>query len=446
MPTGITEVPAEVLITIASALCYHCERRHDPSRPLNIWDQRELLQKDNDGLRSLRSLCLTNKLLCSVAQPILYHHLSPFYWNWRVRTKPMLVPVMQTLLEIPSLADRLMDVDIRYIVSSEIETYNARRLLHALAQRFPVRNGLPGDNDSEIDIENLLMNYLLCLAPNLEILCLGIIPLWSFSTFSGAVRDGHTSGLHSLRTLSLTGPKTPETSGSFRGVGQILANAPNLQTLRLDLDYLPPSMFIQNLQKLELTVDFGRSELKEALRQCLRLQEFYFSGNTYSAHESAVGSEIIQALEPAQDTLRCLKIGYMNQTPCIKSVYSSIASLRQFRSLQHVDLSKGLGMFEQRSLYVLPARSESFVDMLPDSIEVFCPPCWPEALLGLADAVARGRFPNLRLLELEHGLSNFNAMIKSRSWAKSSIELRRILDTVGVDVTFARDRVTVYQD
>lgn len=483
MAPTLAELPTELLHIICASLCYHCQSQPRPgSRCLSMWDHREQLQREHaPGLRALRSLCLASKRLCGVAQPLLYHHLSPFYWDWRRRSKPLLLPFLQTISRVPGLADSTRELDVRYLIPAETRDYRLPSLLHRLLATLAPsliadkESSLLDVDTAESNLENLLVQVLLCSTPKLETACLGVLPGWEFPLLAAAAPIGkaqHADGelhstLSSLRTLSLTGPAVNSsnwTAGAFDGADTLLASAPNLTSLRLqELTYCPPSRLLRNVRRLELRhVLVSGAGLKNMLRECAQLEEFRYTGAPFDAgvtEKGPFGIEMVEALAPARDTLRCLEISYASPllAPCIKNTHPDIASLKGFTKLERINLSTGFGagasqpaLTSQLSTstgssphrFFLTFGRQSFADILPGSVRVFCPPCWPETILALAGA-RRGQceLPNLERVELEHGLSGFDAWLtRSSAWKRKRASLQDAFVDSGVDINFAEDR------
>lgn len=461
MGSNFIDLPSEVLYSVFANLCYHCRWSGSNTRPLNLWDQRESFRTERSGLETLKSLCLTNKLLYSVAQPILYHHLSPFYWNWNTRVTPLIVPFIRTLHQDPSLGEFTKALDMRYIIPAETEDSRLLPLLQSLAVKLQISPfHIPDDDLSENGLGKLIMNMLLCLTPNIETACLGIIPGWDFSLLASVLADKAqkmgTYPLQSLKTLSLTGPPVLRNMAAFRGIDTLLANAPNLQDLRLEeLTYCPPGHLIRNIRRLELHhVQLSDADMEEMLHHCTELQEFHYSDISYTSGvaetEVVFGTKIVEALKPASArTLRCLEISYANHAArCSKNTNTQIASLKDFVKLERINLStagpRTIHVSARRpdncSSHIGPLAEQSFSDILPRSVKVFCPPSWPEQIYDLAASVRRDEFPNLERLELEHDVSLYNTISRNRGWMRRRVELKDALIAVGVDVSFAEDR------
>lgn len=442
MAPSLVDLPPELLFMVCANLCYHCQSKCCGLRSLHIWDHRERLQEKLLGLEALRNLCLVSKLLCSVAQPILYHHLSPFYWDWRTRRCPLLIPFLRTIGQVPNLASGTKELDIRYILSVETKDRRLPALFRTLAPTLPGSKDWILDEDSASQLGNLLIKALLCSTPNLETACLGILPGWNFPLMAVEAHDKERLPLLSLKKLSLTGPAVLKCSSAFEGIDNLLASAPNLQVLRLqELTYYPPSCLLRKVRRLELcNVPISRTALKEMLRTCIDLEEFDYSGTSLDVgtrETGALGIEMVDALAPAIDSLRSLEISYTNYVPCIKNTHPEIASLKHFTKLERVNLSSGLGAVTMHKYpQYFAFGNQSFAEILPDSVQVFCPPCWPESIL----AINRHEFPNLRRIELEHGLSNVAAFSRSRAWTKTKATLKCALAAGGFDVSFAEDR------
>lgn len=443
----LAELPTELLYIICTSFCYHCQSKPRHSRSLSIWDHREKLQSEHLGLSALRSLCLANKLLCGVAQPLLYHHLSPFYWDWRDRCRSLLLPFLQTISRVPSLAESTRELDIRYIISVETRDYR----LPALLRRLLVSTLLADkdcvlDHLAEFNLENLLIQVLLCSTPKLETACLGILPGWKFPLMAAGAHDDERHSLLSLKTLSLTGPAVNSNLSVFDGIDKLLASAPNLRNLRLqELTYCPPSHLLRKVRRLEVChVPMSCASLRNMLRECTELEEFHYTGMSFDAGVTEMGTfsiEMIESLAPARNTLRCLEISYANHTPCIKNTHPEIASLKHFTKLQRINLSTGFGaVATQKQHQYFTFGRQSFAEILPDSVKVFCPPCWPETILALAASVQRKEFPNLERVELEHSLWNFGALSRSSAWKRKRANLKDAFIDVGVDINFAEDR------
>lgn len=448
MAPSLVELPTELLHSICTSFCYHCQSKCYCSRSLSIWNHREKLQNEILGLKALRNLCLVNKLLCSIAQPLLYHHLSPFYWDWRHRRSPLLLPFLRAISQVPSLAQSTRELDIRYILAVETRDYRLPDLLRSLDFTFSDSEDYQPDDNSESGLGSLLINALLCSAPNLETVCLGILPGWTFPllTAGGADKTRHLL-FQCLKTLSLTGPAVPRDLPAFDGIDNLLASAPNLRNLRLqELTYCPPSHLLRKVRRLELYhVPITGTSLNEMLQDCTELEEFHYTGTSFDAGTTEMGTfgiEMIDSLAPASNSLRCLEISYANHAPCIKNTHPDIASLKHFSKLERINLSTGLGAVAiQKQHQYFTFGAQSFADLLPDSVRVFCPPCWPESILALAASVTeRHEFPNLERVELEHGLSNLDAFSRSRSWTRRRADLKRAFMSSGVDVEFAQDR------
>lgn len=449
MAPSLAELPTELLYIICTNFCYHCKSKsHSHSRSLDIWDHREKLQSERLGLSTLRSLCLTNKLLSSVGQPLLYHRLSPFYWDWRDRRRPLLLPFLQTINRVPSLAESTRELDLRYIISVETRDYRLPALLRRLlASTLLADKDCVLDHLAEFNLENLLVQILLCSMPKLETACLGILPGWKFPLMActGAHHDERHVLLY-LKTLSLTGPAVNSNLPVFGGIDKLLASAPNLRNLRLqELTYCPPSHLLRQVRRLEVChVPMSSASLRDMLRECTQLEEFHYTGMSFDAgvtDRGAFGIEMIESLAPARDTLRCLDISYANHTPCIKNTHPDIASLKHFTKLQRINLSTGFGAVatpKQHQYFTF--GMQSFADILPDSVQVFCPPCWPDTILALAASVQRKEFPNLKRVELEHGLWNFGALSRSSAWRRKKATLKDAFVDIGVDVSFVEDR------
>lgn len=479
MIPSLVEFPTELLYIICTSFCYHCQLKCSCSRSLSIWNHRETLQNEILGFKALRHLCLVNKLLRSVAQPLLYHHLSPFYWDWRHRRSPLLLPFLRTISQVPSLADNIRELDVRYILAVETRDHRLPSLLRSLAFTFPDKKNRKSDDSTESDLGNHLINSLLCLAPNLETVCLGILPGWNFPLMAATGAD-HLHGeqrhaLQCLKTLSLTGPAVRQDPSAFDGIDNLLASAPNLRNLRLqELTYSPPSHLLRNIRRLELdhVPLCSGAHLRHMLQDCTELEEFHYTGPTLDADTTAemgggpFGSELLDALAPARPTLRCLEVRYAPQhlAPCIKNTHPAIASLKPFARLQRINLSTGLGVpvaiAKQHQFFALGAQTSCFADLLPASVTVFCPPCWPESILALGASVRRSSnnnnndddntsseerrdfLPHLERVELEHGLANVDALSRSRSWTRRRSDLQRAFVGSGVDVNFAQDRIS----
>lgn len=335
------------------------------------------------------------------------------------------------------MAKCVVELDIRYLIAAETHEGVLVPLLESLADTFHI--SLPKDwpNVPKNAIGNLIMSFFFCLAPNIETACIGLIPGWTFSNVSETAKSGRSTMLQSLKTLSLVGPPTPRSCTAYQGVNDLLSSAPNLQSLRLDaLTYTPPAHLVSNLRRLEIkNGEISHAALREMLKSCTQLQEFHYTRIFHDQSGSelrGLGSEIVEALEPSKNALRCLKIRYANQTPCIKNTNFNIASLKHFSKLEHLDLSMGLP--SEQKIWSIPG-TQAFVDMLPDSIRSFCPPCWPDDLLGLAEAVGQGRFEDLKKLELEHGLDPKGGILHSGSWTRKKHKLRTAMKVIGVDVT-----------
>lgn len=413
-----------------------------------MWDHRAHLQNESLGLVTLKNLCLVSKPFCGVAQPLLYHHLSPFYWDWRHRGNPLILSFLRTIHQIPSLAKSTRELDIRYILPVETKDHRLPALLRTLASTRSGDQDYMLDPNSESELGNLLIRSLLSLTPNLEMACLGILPGWKFPSMAAGdhVKEGHA--LLSLKTLSLTGPAVLRNPTAFQGIDSLITNAPNLLNLRLqELTYCPPSSLLRKVRRLELCrVPLSCTMLKKMLQECNELEEFHYFGASFDAGTTemgALGIEVVDALAPATGSLRCLEINYANHAPCIKNTHREIASLKQFMKLERLDLSTGLGAVAvQKYHQYFTFGNQSFADILPNSVKIFCPPCWPESILALAGSVDRREFPNLERIELEHGISNFNAFSKSSAWTRSRASFKRAFTDVSVDVSFAEDRNT----
>lgn len=426
-------------------------------------------------MEALKNLCLVNRLLCDVAQPVLYHHLSPFYWDWRHRISPLLLPFLQTISRVPSLAASTRELDIRYIIPAETNDYRLPALLRTLTSTLLDNDSCELDENPEAYLANVLVKVLLCSTPNLETACLGILPGWKFPLLQ-TVSNTHSNQRHallSLTTLSLTGPSIMSNAPAYAGLDNLLASIPNLQNLRLqELTYYPPSHLLRKVRRLELChVPISGTHLKEMLHECTALEEFHYKGISFDAgvtRMGPIGSELVDALSPAaSDTLRCLEISYANHTPCIKNTHPEIASLKHFGKLERLNLATGLGALGNntasiessygnhhtrsegdfgvsprglgRQQYLTFGKVACFEDILPDSVKVFCPPCWPESILALASSVvARKGFPSLERVEMEHDGQHLgpNWMTKARN----RDNLKTAFADGRVAVSFAEDR------
>lgn len=466
MATNLHHLPVELLNIICTSLCHHCQGKDDSrSRSLSTFHHRHTFLDESvqHGFKALRSLCLVNRRLRDVAQPILYHHLSPFYWDWTQRRSPLLLPFLRTIGQNPQLAGNTRELDMRSILPHESKDYRLPALLSSLASSFPGHQDhiQSQHSHSEAEHENALVEMLLCALPNLETACLGISAGWTFPIMAAAAGENGDPGRSalwlSLKAVSLVvGAAITGSPSVFSGIGSILANAPHLQDLRLEGELLVCGGGLpRTLRRLELhSVRMSCSDLARMLQDCTALEEFHsfgtssssssLSSDSSSADMGTFGEAMVAALAPASQSLQCLRVSHLDHVPCIKNTRpGGMPSLKHFAKLARIHLSTGLG---PAAAAVAPRRpqywafgQQSFADMLPDSVRVFCPPCWPESILALAASVERCEFPALERVELEHGLQGFGDFARSKCWKKRRADLASALTAVGVDVCFAQD-------
>ncbi|KAE8153223.1 hypothetical protein BDV25DRAFT_149886 [Aspergillus avenaceus] len=434
-------------------LGFHCGEAHPPEPP-NAYIHCDRQESDQPSWYSLKlqpllSLCLVSKRLLNIVQPILYHDFMPGYGDsWRsdiYAWDRRLTSFMRTVAHRRDLAALVKRIYIHpYLIQKfsgekgimEYDPMWHRDIFKVVRAEERKSIGEDEAQDTLRDVAHALgiqelqqlsvhdlVTVLIRELPNLDRCSFQIGPYHEEIVRRAGLCATGISGL-SIRTIdiSLRATSLSATHGNLFDLGRcantLLNASTSLKTLNLHMckgiSRRTPFPSLPNLESLRLTYSrLSERELEGLLGSCNSLRRFHYEAtycpftgynSSYDCSDhfqlsNAVGylARHRATLESLHFDLRCR--GHSQDGPDHRAVFS----FKEFTSLKHIFLN--LDEFHTRFWAGHPAEDpELFVRLIPHSIESVHLagritdqlPRLEGSLLGLAEAVSRGRFPSLR--------------------------------------------------
>ncbi|KAK7215114.1 hypothetical protein V2G26_003117 [Clonostachys chloroleuca] len=436
--TTLTSLPPEILQVIFSNFCEHCASIK--------WLDDAKKRPQSGGQAILRRLCKVSKLVCSIAQPILFHVFAfdVMRRDDHVRSfRRTAYFFLRSISMSPHLGGNVKALDINIAIKYSLCRCCVRSMSEAMNRDLKViLNSQQSDNGLAFSADQLLpdndhetiIQFMLALFPRLKSLTLSIPRDWRFDALS--TWYGNQGGpaprrfLESLRSAKFTLDRqegdtcTPEhrkcnhpTRESPVEMLLTTAASSTLETLHCTagaLDFLPD---LPRLQELCLEMRGSWSKLSPLLANIPTLLRFaYLSTNQHGP----LAREVEIALEPHKATLEVLQIDFcwtittspfdefLDWKPPADSRYQ-ITSLRSFSNLRYAALEANhiwnFAPVETETETQTETETETpsyknLSDFLPESLELlfldFEGTPAKELLLPLARAISEGEHINLR--------------------------------------------------
>lgn len=447
-PATLTTLPVEILSLILGYLCKHC------SRPADL----ELSDLD-DGKRALRSLCLVCRALRPAAQAFLVHSLWLRFGlrGFRKQKDDSNFAVLCTLIECPELAASVRKITLG---GSEMVLGPERLgvVRDAERKRTFCTGAAPSSDTDEVSFTRLTRDLFVSLTQNLTNLSFPLgfrrgenrtADLAAAVSFAKQTELVGGASLPNLQILTLF----PERGADFvlndPRISIFLSAAPNLRTLVIAqvadiidfvavgmdqsssashqahlgpfLDELPimhhlKSIHLQNCLVADDASGRNLAGLQTLLAIAPNLCRFQFSPGFNINFNTLAGSRVLSILEPFYDTLVDLGLRYSAAMSYLEGGTDSLHGISRFSKLQVLRLDEAAycrnrhpGQAEADSRNIdsgAPVAPECLTRILPQSVQVL----HLELMYGcteqhdalcLAAHIARGRFPNLRHVQIE---------------------------------------------
>ncbi|KAF5003311.1 hypothetical protein FDECE_10126 [Fusarium decemcellulare] len=396
-PLDLLDLPYDVVYSIFSKLCYHCQPRYVKIQDARI-DQPRDAQVDRKGLWSL---CLTSRAARRMAQPILFHYV----FHSRNYARTTLVKLIRTLHEQPHLGHHVKMVELGSVRGFCFTHEPPFSLQKQWAEFILVVARGAGLDVSHRELrayysKEILVELLLVMLPSLVELRLLIFRIWDWRFRHLARWQKRTVWMNrrflsSVKKMELVLSDTcPDRPSPVEKL--LIKAAPNLETLyctSAGLDGMPCLPQLHSLAVLEIWT--GKGEVRRALKKLPSLKRFSYM----TVWEIDIrSSDIFEALQDHEDTLEELSIRYnqfeYESWPHHPPQYSTL-SLGGFTRLKNLHIDQSLIWPRGDS----PAKVTTF---LPQNLETLFLDCVSfghdvedEAVFGLAEAIRQGGFKNL---------------------------------------------------
>jgi hypothetical protein len=292
------DLPVEIIRHICSMFCFHC------ATPIMLrmegYPYQEYLPCSWQGLNELSQTC---RLLCDIAQPMLYHHIP----------RCDVVLLLRTLLARPDLAAVVRSVSNEEYSWTGNPTADDIPWIEAAADRAgitvpPVWHVASGEWETHV-IE-FLFDLALAHVPHIEALhC--VVP--SDGRAGRCLRGPGNITFPSLRCMLLS---HWDTEGGFRLSPrcEVLKRAPNLQSLTTRMCYrVTPGLSMPSVTSLSFEQGFLTDrDLENALTMCPRLEDLSYDsgggnvGQYSDALDDVTPIQIIRTLTARDSTLKRL--------------------------------------------------------------------------------------------------------------------------------------------
>ncbi|KAF4462125.1 F-box domain [Fusarium albosuccineum] len=430
-PLNLLDLPYDVVYSIFSKLCYHCQPRDTKSKSTED-DETEHALADRRGLWSL---CLTSRASRRMAQPILFHHV----FHTRHNSQTTLVRLIRTLNEQPHLDKHVKMLELRSVRGHSLH-WDPPFYLKGEESRFiqkvtrSVRLGVPSRELHKYVDQETVMELLLVLLPSLVELRFVVPGSWYRSFRYLAKWHGKRVGadkhfLSSVKKMELLIGE--EVSGTYYSKGPdrgprptpieqlLISAAPNLETLSCSMGGLYDMPSLPRLQSLTLlVVGFRNGEIGRVLQNLPSLRCFSY---TSFGEFAPSGSEMCEALQSSKDTLEELLIrynGFEYDFGSDRPPWYLVPSLNDFTRLKHLSIDQDFVWWWKDSpaklTTLLPQGLETlFLDVLDrgwrDDTNIIFP---------LAKALYNGASTRLRGVIWGRGCSN-------RTYLEMDLELMR---------------------
>ncbi|KAJ3532493.1 hypothetical protein NM208_g8411 [Fusarium decemcellulare] len=440
----LESLPTEILHQICVAICSHCTKRRDYSRP---WDQLDYQRftEHRRETKSLRNLCLVSRRMNQVATPPLYHFFLEPTMDTSKTSWQRLLAALDTFAKRPNLA-----LHVKHVIMGGRVSLDASNmpLVHQIARGMGVALpenwqdpgskaysrpfiSLYGYETHEDRVEearcvmqhSFLVDLFLRSTGRLECLDLAVDhQLQIGKTFSPWTTLNALKELH-LRFSSI---RVGRWLG-FECVAGILLRAPNLQVLKVSGKVLPitfPDLQLKNLRHLEFCwCNLDWNDLRNMLRCCNELDTFIFSYPYHPDRGIPTPTRLITELTASHPALKRLEITERERCLYSQNPQDIIAptSFKALTELTHLRL-------DGFPRYSLPEREDPVVrstllDLLPPSLQVITlEKVSQNGLQVVQELVQQGSlaiFPNLTKL-LVYGSSLNNKPLGRIEWTPGS--------------------------
>ncbi|KFZ08095.1 hypothetical protein V502_09558 [Pseudogymnoascus sp. VKM F-4520 (FW-2644)] len=423
----LTDLPNETLDLIFSTFLNHQSIAPD------TYFRGTQQQSDERSWHSMQchalfSLSLVSKRIHDIALPILYNEFVPGYgdsWKSTLYTwDGRLTSFLRTIAQRPDLAALVKRI---YIHSHLVKSIGGKESQDGVEQAIRVL----GIENMSHQLSGELVTILISKLPNLK--------HFSLQTAINPIQDLTSQYLRverifvlPLTTIDINAFAATNTDGLFNleiCAGAILKRSKNLETLNLHMcggiqKYAPIPTF-PNLKTLRITHSrLNERDLEGLLSSCASLRTFVFeaTGRYIDVHRCRQDfgpgdhfklSDAVRHLTRHRATLKSLhldlRVEGFGYVPRKERASPPSFSLRDFTALEHLFLNsyRIYGEGERH----LRAESQLLVQFLPASIVSLhlegnsgdLLSRLAKGLLGLADAVSKGRFSRLKQVRCDAG-------------------------------------------
>lgn len=417
MASQLAELPTELLQHIATYLCSHCS------------------EIDHKGSQSaLRALSSSSSKLRDVAQPFCFHELNFFqgYWHMSSDKDAATFERMKFLAANPAIAEKVRKVTLlpQFIKTPERVDFVdewAKKLLMIDAEN-PNWVEETQTGREMVRFCQFAIQIVIALLPNLEDVCISLVTEshirhhgGSRSSFPWLQRRfkalGQQYNLPHLHTLRFTSSEEDEqfTLGS-PAISLITSSSPSLRVLRFDgvensdlqmKDFRAHKAVFRNIRSLF----FSESEFadEETICDFVQMMPALQRLSVHTERQAPIRiNDLLTGLASANNTLEYLSFEH-KQSPHDETTKITKEALAKFSKLKTLRCGAPLYCEHWDEEYEEDGDETCLLNVLTDSIESlvifvtedsdFCNTA-PD-LHQLAGAIQKGRYPNLKLVQLE---------------------------------------------
>ncbi|KAI1091164.1 hypothetical protein F5B19DRAFT_286378 [Rostrohypoxylon terebratum] len=435
--------------------------------PAELWLEVGKLLEEEDDRESLFALMRCNRKFKGMIQPVLYKR---FFTDNKKLTKPRsLAGFMQAVTTSPWLGQFTKVVKVKTVIPPNDRFTNGGTTSPAF---YGNEATLPTDDYFKVTfiISALLVELLPTLLPKLEKYeCPwgnswtgNVVPrTWSFLRNWAGSHETHR--LNFLKEITVTKNVTDHCFEAFHIVEQLTLAAPSVETMDIRISNVGHRPFGMKLVKPitgtnEIAAWIGRlRDVRFQTDDCTEFSEgFHFVARCRSAERielclqvrifSQIGQRELDQLDVndmlwhlAPDCLQDASPARFVPDPAIQDLprWGGLYTLRDHKDVKHVTINQNALMFAAIMRVRGNIHTDKLVGFLPESIEALRLVGVSIDLLpsldNLAEHMQRGRYPNLKTIEIERVLStpaNHFMVRKEHLVLKDYVSLYQLCDRI----------------